>query len=309
MSRKINLPGINNLVKRYRAGESIKNLASELGVSEHAIRRRFSEAGVAFHPSGRAAISRPPLEEMLALYNAGIGIGGIAKRLGAGRTYVREVFKKAGIEARNPHEQQLERMRRTSPEERQRLAKAAHDAVRGKKRGEEQFIKSAITRYQYNTFPPSVYEDALAKILRKRGIKFIQQYPVSRYNCDFIINGVAVEIFGGQWHFHGDHFARLEERTKKILGAGYSLVFVLATQQHKIDAAIADKIISETNILGGDKTSPRQYRVIWGTPDLVTGGGADDEKITIVYPLASRRDPATGRYKGVPRDAVGMHGQ
>lgn len=306
MSRKIDIMDIDNLIKRYGTGESIKNMARELGVSTHVIRNRFSKAGVIMRPSGRLAKVYPSLDEMLAIYNTGIGIKGIVAKLGTSSGYVKRTFKLAGIKIRNPHEQQLERMRRASPEERQRLTKAAHDAVRGKKRDEALLIKSAITKYEGKIMLYSPYEEALAKILRDRSIDFVQQYPIASYNCDFMINGVAVEIFGGGWHFHGTHAARFAERTKKILGAGHSIIFVVVDQWHKIDAAIADKIISEVNILSRDKTGPRQYRVIWRTPDLVTGGSADDANIAIVYPFTNRRDPTTGRYERVPRNAVNM---
>ena len=46
MSRKIEIPNLVNFVRRYEAGESVKALASELGISRIVFRRNLLAAGV-----------------------------------------------------------------------------------------------------------------------------------------------------------------------------------------------------------------------------------------------------------------------
>ena len=300
MSRKIDLPNIDDIINRYRSGETVDNMASELGVSRNTIYRAISRSGMTY-PSGRFARVRPGINEILALYNSGIGASGVASRLGTGRTYIIRTLEQNGIELRNHREQQIERIKYSTKEQRLAWSHASHIAATGRKKTEKEIEQAAKTRFERGVCSSSRYEDELAFLFLERGISFVQQFPVGRYNCDFVIQSVAVEVFGGSWHRHGRHLARFENRTKKLFESGFDVILVFVNKRNPIDSTIADKIISEIEILSADKSSVRKYRVIWGSADLLSGGSSNDEHISMVFPLTHRRNPTTGRYESIPR--------
>lgn len=300
MSRKIILADTDNIVKQYRAGVSTSDLASQSRVSKNVIYRILSDAGITLY-CGRPSRNRPTIDEMLAIYNTGIGISGVAKKLGAGRMYVIIAFKKAGIETRNPSQQQFARMARSTPEEIAYLTSAAHKACKGRQHTDDEITKRALTRFNHKTCKTSIYENTFADELAKLNIVFTQQAPVSRYNCDFIVNGVAVEIFGGGWHNHGAHLARFEKRTRYLFNAGFHVLIINASKFSPIDTAVTNQAISLINSFSLDKSSARQYRVIWCRRDYVTGGSSNDDHIAFVQPYTNRRNVTTGRYECIPR--------
>ena len=299
MSRKIVFGNTDYIIKLYLSGMSAANIASKFEVSQNSILRLLHENNVTIIKS-RARI-RPSIDDIMAIYNTGIGASGVARVLGCGRTYVNSMLDKNGINKRNQSEQQFARMARTTPDERQKLSKAAHDAVRGKKRSAEELEKRSLSKYHTKNICMSEYEFQFSDELTKKGILFDTQVKVGPYNCDFVINGIAVEIFGGQWHLFGSHAARFHERTKKFFDSGYSILFVFIRQGHKVDTEIADQILSNVDILSKNKTAVREYRVVWSGLDYFSGQSSDADNLAIVVPFTNRRNPTTGRYETVSK--------
>jgi hypothetical protein len=122
-------------------------------------------------------------------------------------------------------------------------------------------------------------------MLEERGVSCIQQQAIGPYNCDLGAFPVAVEIFGGNWHFSGAHLARSEERTRYLLNAGWHVLMVQATANHPIDAATADYIAVYVKEARRDLSVLREYRVIRGAGETIAGGSANDEHISIVPTL------------------------
>lgn len=77
-----------------------------------------------------------------------------------------------------------------------KITAAAHDAKRGKPEPEESRIKLALTRsQQLEGHHIGIGENEFAEFLTSRGIPFVRQYPINRYNIDFFIwDTIAVEL-------------------------------------------------------------------------------------------------------------------
>lgn len=299
MSRKIVFDNTDDIIKLYSAGMSGNDIACKLGVSPNCIFRLLHKNNVPIIKS-RARV-RPSIDTIMGVYNSGTGASGVAKALGCGRGYVNMMLDKHGIHKRNQSEQQFERMRKASPEERQALTKAAHDAVRGKERPEDEIIERAKLRYATKHVRISEHETRLAEILESRNISFDTQIQVGRYNCDFVINGIAVEIMGGQWHLFGPHAARFDKRTRCFFDSGYDILFVFLRSGYAVDSTMTDHIMSSVDILGKDKTGVCKYRVIWSGLDCFTGQSSDSDHLAIVVPFTNRKNSANGRYERIPR--------
>lgn len=301
MTAKITSLDVDYIVQEYRSGRAANDIARELGIGANTVLRRLHDAGEnlranAFQP--RVSI---PIDEAIEFFKAGIGVGGIADHYKVSPSAVARIFKANGVKLRNRSEQQAARMARTSPNDRSKAAKAAHDAVRGMKRSEEELAKRALTREARQTHV-SAYEKRLAAMLRKRGVDPICQKAIGRYNCDMAVHPVAVEIFGGGWHWTGAHFERTEDRLRYFLDSGWHVLMIhIESRRAPLTAAIADYIVSYVEKVRSDPSTIREYRVVRGAGDLLASGRADDDKLSIIPAFTSARDPITGRYKRAAR--------
>jgi very-short-patch-repair endonuclease/transposase-like protein len=295
------------IISLYQSFISIKDIAAQIGVNHKTIRKVLRRAGIDTTP--RKNIKPPNIQEVLDLYNHGVGVGGIAKQLGYSKMYMIGFFDRNGIKRRNTQEQQIERMKYATPEQIAKLTQKAHEAAKGRKRSFEELCNSAISRYKFQSFTDSKYETKFSKYLAEQKINFVRQFPCGAYNLDFLIGNVAVEIFGGNWHHSGLHLSRFAKRTKYILNSGYFLIciFVSESKGDNFDVIIYDKFIPIFNIFSGDKTGITKYRVIWGTSEYITGGCCNDNDFPLVFPTENVRNVSTGRYTSVPKDAIMMY--
>lgn len=285
------------IARRYAAGESRHSLMKRFGVGEKVIYRALAENGVERRPRRRPASA----DRVAEMFLSGIGVAKIAKSLGTCVPAIVEALAERGLEPRGRSEQQRARMQRASPTERKLLASAANKAMRGRARTFDEKCKMAATFEARQNRRSSKAENRLAEMLRARGLAPTRQKAIGPYNCDLAIPGVAVEVLGGKWHWHGDHAARAEERTRYILNAGWHLLMIAVDRSSPLTAAVADYVVAYAKGARRNPTAPREYRVIWRAGKFSTAGSADDEKITLEPPFRSRRNPATGRYETVAR--------
>jgi len=301
MTAKITTLNLNYIIQEYRTGRTAKDIARELSVGTNTILRRLSEAQEPMRPNAAKVRIHLPEPEVVEMFNSGIGVRGIADRFECAPSVVHRALKANGLSQRNRSEQQAARMARSSPEERQSLAAAAHEAARGRKRSLEEKTKSAKTRQERETHT-SKLERRFAAMLIQRGLTVTPQHAIGPYNCDFARHPVAVEIFGGGWHWHGHHLAMTEDRFRYILNAGWHiLVFAIDGRRWPLNPQVADYAVTEINRLSSLPPAPCQYRVIWGAGEFTTEGSANDDKLSIEPPFTNTRDALTGRYKRIPR--------
>jgi very-short-patch-repair endonuclease len=192
-------------------------------------------------------------------------------------------------------------MSNTTAEERMALASAAKKATTGIKQSAESIEKKALA-YEAKGFRGiSVDEDMFASHLVAKGINFTRQKAIGKYNTDFAIGSIAVEIFGGQWHWYGAHIKRTEERFNYIMNSGFNILVIACTQSFPLNPAICDYISSYLDEASRNPPEICEYRVIWGAGEYTTGGCLNDNNFSIHPPFTRARNRTTGRYETVPR--------
>jgi hypothetical protein len=248
----------------------------------------------------------PNLDDLLRRYRSGMSVNQISRHFGVARLAVNRVLRENGITPRGQSEAETLKWGRMGKHARMRQTKAAHDAVRGKPRPIHAKIKLAESVAANPVRNIGRGERELQRMLETRGLIVTPQQAVGPYNCDIGIFPVAVEVFGGHWHWSGRHLARTEERFRHFFNAGWSLFVVRISKTEPLIQRTADEIVSYFETVSGNPSRVREYRVIGGTGKFIAGGCATDDKISLEPATTNSRDPATGRYKSVPRKALRM---
>lgn len=294
---------MDDLVRRYLAGESCEQIARSCGVAKGGtIAARLRRLGIEIRVSN--IYGRLPLDEarILRLYAAGQSEKAIADRLGITRSPIRRILLAAGIQPRGRSEAELLKWSQMSGRKRTRQTRAAHEAARGSTRTFEQRCRSALGKQAAGLI--SIYERHLGILLRDRGIEFVPQQAIGPYNCDLGAHPVAVEIFGGNWHWSGRHMERTPERFRYIMNAGWSILVLWVNTEYPLTPEAADYMATFIQAARRNPTARREYRVVRGAGELVACGSIDDDEISIEPAFTNSRDPATGRYKRVPRNTM-----
>jgi transposase-like protein len=227
----------------------------------------------------------PNLDDLVEHYLSGQSVKALAEQHGVSRNVIDRVLDQAGVQRRGRSEAMTVRMAQTSPEERARLAEAAHNAVRGKRQSVEHRARIAATRERLAVSSP--YELLLAEWLVD--MSPVTQKAIGVYNVDLAIEPVAVEVFGGNWHGHGRHRGRFQQRRQDILDGGWSLLVVWVTRQHRLQRAVADEVRAFVDLARREPSLVGQYRVVWGDGQLAPTCCDDPEHLALV-PAASRAD-------------------
>lgn len=262
MTRKTEIPNFDNLIQRYLAGESINELASEIGVGYKVLWRRFRKAGIDIRPK-RFDL---PVDEIVSRYTAGESEQSIARSLGVDRKVIRLRLTEQNIAIRNISDTMYIRWENATAEERQQMLSPAHDAVRGTKRTMIDLKRRALGK-QRSKAHASAIEYQLAHWLNDRGIDVVQQKAIGPYNVDIAIEEprIAIEIFGGNFHATGRHQSRFFKRTKYILDQGWHFVIVWVDgRRYPMSVSCADYIITFANELRSNPSTICKYRVIRG---------------------------------------------
>lgn len=221
------------------------------------------------------------LDDLARLYKSGYSVNRLAQHFGTTRTPIVKRLNDMGIVQRGRSESMYLRMSQTSGKERARLASAAHDAVRGMRRTDEDLCKRAKGK-EINLSHSTRSEAIVLDLLHLCGLNCTPQKAVGKYNIDIAVNEppIAVEIFGGSWHASGKHATRYVQRTKYLLDRGWHCVFIWVSRKTPLEAgaaayivALAEKIRSgeslrceEHMILGNGKPTSVGYNQLHGLP-------------------------------------------
>lgn len=276
-----------DLLDDWAAGLPVATIAKRRGIAHGTAKSYLLRAGVAVEPRRAKVVHSRRIampDDVAARYAAGESENAIAQRLGVSRNVVTIRLREAGIPRRGQREANVMTMAGRSDEEKARNAEAAHAAARGRVHTEEERCKQALTR-ERNCSMMGPDEAVLAQMLADRGIAGVPQKAIGRYNCDLACGPVAVEVFGGGFHFAGTHAARLPKRTLYLLDRGWSIIIVSVTQRWPLTDAGADNVAAFIEDHRRDPSRGREYRVIRGTGQFVAGGSADDDEITVVETL------------------------
>ena len=237
--------------------------------------------------------------DLVRRYLSGESEYALAHSLSVSRGAIRLRLNGAGVTIRGWSAAGLVRASKMSFEERDAQAAAAHVATTGRKRTFESKCLSANTRQERGLFISSLERD-IAAMLEARGFEPVLQQAVGPYNCDIAIYPVAVEVFGGAWHWYGDHMLRTPERFRYILNAGWHILAVTTYRRTPVTGETADYIAAYIEEMRRDPARRREYRVIRGAGELMASGSAEDDHISIMPTFTSSRD-SLGRYVAVPR--------
>lgn len=225
------------------------------------------------------------VDDLVRRYLSGESEKALAEAFGVSRGPIRDRLQKAGVEMRGRSEAMFTRMSRTEPEERSRLASAAHAARRGQKDDPESLSRRAAAREGKIDGNVSPAEVLLLRDMRSRGLDVIPQKAIGPYNVDVATGTVAVEILGGTWHRAKRH----GERLRHILDSGWDVIYVWVDGiKFPLGPGATDYVITHLEFRQGAPAEPRCYRVIRGTGEFLAGGGADSENIPDVIPRNGR---------------------
>lgn len=286
---------IDNLVRRYVAGEKQQALAEAFGVSVAVVRNRLLKAGVQMRTRSEwntgAARVRLPVDdaEIARRYLAGESEKALAAALGTSRSAIRRRLDRQGVQARGRSESMYLRMAQATPEERAELASAAHGAVRGKSKTPEFLLARAlgVERKGAEAGSVSPAELMLAAWLREAGLTVAHQKAVGPYNVDLATGSVAVEVLGGGWHRSKKHRKRL----RHILDAGWDVIYVWVDgRRSPLTAGAAEYVIAHLEFRDRNPAAPRCYRVIRGGGQFVAEGSADGDNLPDILPIGDGED-------------------
>lgn len=252
-----------------------------------------------------AKITTLNADEVIRLYLEGVSEKGVAERYHVSRPVIRRLLLRHNIVPRSQSQAEIVKWSHMTDEQRRRQVQAAHDTVRGKPQPIERIERSAKTRQQ-KQLGISRLEDLVRTMLNERGIEIVPQQAIGPYNCDLGAFPVAVECFGGYWHFTGRHSRREPKRLDYLLNAGWHVLYILINRRYPLLPAVADYIAAFYQLASGNPTMPRQYGMVGGTGEVFFLRSAEHDHLPIIPPFTSGRNPTTGQYERVPRDTVGM---
>ncbi|HZU75950.1 MAG TPA: hypothetical protein VFA70_04245, partial [Dehalococcoidia bacterium] len=201
------------LVREYLNGRSGTELALELGWGK-AVSRIYNElrrAGVAIRPqAGQINLKRRvaiDLADLVRAYEGGASVALLSRQLGCTRKTIASRLREAGVALRGRHDAELLKWRQMRSEDRERQIRAAHAASTGRTLPDDEKRRRALT-IQARGLHISAAERQLRALLSERGIETIPQQAIGPYNCDLGAEPVAVEVWGGNWHWTGRHITR-----------------------------------------------------------------------------------------------------
>lgn len=247
-------------------------------------------------------ISKPiNIDYLCRLYLSGKSELFLAKDFKISRSAIRMRLLRGGIAPRGRSEAMFVRMGQTTQKERTRLTKAAHDAVRGMRRMDEDLCKRAATR-EIRRINVSPIEAICAEALRSRGFSCICQKAVGSYNIDVAITEppIAVEIFGGHWHTADRHAARFRKRTDYLLDQGWLPVIVWVGRDYPFGIGAIEYIVTLAEKMRRGESIGRKEQMIWGNGQPSTLG---ERKLNGLPPIPGPQpyDKTTGRFTKRPR--------
>lgn len=183
-----------------------------------------------------------PIDEICKRYQSGESEQSIALSFNVSRPVVWRHLKEAGIQRRTIAEVCRNTIANRTPEQHSAYAKAAHDAVRGMKRTDEEKCQRAKTR-QERQFNVSANELIIQRWLADRGFEAIPQCAVGPYNIDLAVDHVAIEIFGGAWHGYGKHLEGAAKRRYYLVSQGWSLIIIwIDRRKWPLTPTVVDRI-------------------------------------------------------------------
>lgn len=274
MPAKWNPPNLDDLIRRYVAGEPSTQLARQFGVDAGTVLDALRTAGVRIRAKGGHRRWMPPNpDSIIAAYVGGTSLNALSGQYGIVPAAVANFLCRNGITLRdNRTANQLMAAHRT-PDENRRLTAAAHAASKGHAPSFDALCKAAQTRQerQINIYPD---ERQMAEWLLERDIITTFQRAIGPYNADLTTGAVAVEIHAVSESAR--YAARAPIRSRYILDAGWNLIIVWTNaRRYGLTIGAANEVAAFVQETRRNPTLRGQYRVIWGDGRVAAPSGTD----------------------------------
>jgi len=285
-------PYVDDFIRLYESGQSFQKIASQFPVSWATVRRRLIAAGVSIRNgkdaprkltvtpafmdgvrrgSAKNRIQIPGIDGLIQRYTDGESEQALAREAGVSRHTFRARLLERGIEPRGASEANALRMQSMTKQERSKLAKAAHDALRGKKRPESELHQRAIARQETLQYQSPAERVFIAMLERAGVVGLTPQKAVGRYNVDIAVEEprIAVEIEGHRRETRLRNIpSGYNKRTKYLLNRGWHVLIIRVDGvRHFLTDGARDYLIALIDELRSDKSGGCQYRVISGNGD------------------------------------------
>lgn len=279
---------VEELVRRYRAGESTPVLAAALGISSATVYVHLRAAGVqlrTFREANRLAKGVAIDEaDLRARYDRGQSVLAMAREMGVGRPTIMRRLGDLGLTPRTGTEANLIRMAAMTDEDRRALAAEANrtrrrgtvgDLPHRSARGQASAIRSAFSRARQ----VGKGEAELYDLLVARGLPVATQLPLYGYNLDLAVPPVAVEVWWGM--AYPFRWPRQVRRTVDLANLGWSTIYVWCSRR-PIQPDAADAVVAFSEEASRRPSSVRpQYRVVRSDGELVATGKAQLDDIAL----------------------------
>ena len=213
--------------------------------------------------------------DIIAKYTSGQSIKKLASDYGFSRQVIYRVLRENDIPIRNRSESMYTRMANTAPEERQRLAAAAHEAKRGYVNSPETRHKMALAKNKRI----GIFEDGFIKALTNAGIDTTPQQPFLAYNLDIGCGNVAVEIEVG----HGMllRSSKIRKRLMECLEAGMNMVYVaIPSRDSVVHGACYEQVVALVKLCRRYPPETCQYWMIRSTGEVYASGCLHRDKLS-----------------------------
>lgn len=213
------------------------------------------------------------VQEVAKLYLSGAPLKEITRRLGIHRNSIYGILERAGIQRnrQDPH-----------------MVAKRSEKLRGRKRSPE-VAKYAASRRQACLTQQSPEERDLKQRLSVLGLETEPQRPIGTYNCDLAAPPVAVEVWGGNWHFAKGGAAHQANRLEYLFSEGWALVVVWLVQGFALSDRAAHAVLGFVEGARQHASPAGQYWMVRGDGEPLVSGKFQGSGLTVMDRLSRGR--------------------
>jgi very-short-patch-repair endonuclease len=236
-------PNADDLVSRYRAGESALKLGRDYGITGQTVINALERLGVEI----RSQVEPAPADVVEA-YLGGESVLALSRSSGISRSSLTRRLKAAGV----------------------RLRGVEHNGGNSHRARCRASLTAEL--HQSHAVPN---EGALLALLRDRGFDPLPQRAVGSYNLDIAVLPVAVEVLGSDWHNSPRKRIHLRKRTEYLLDHGWNVIYVILRRSGHPSRQVTDQVVAFIERSRSDPSFHGEYRVIGSQGQASAAFGLD----------------------------------
>lgn len=254
----------NDVINKYKNGFNTYEIAKMFHCTAATIRLRLIAANTPRNNSRKKILD---IKLLISKYLEGTSILELSEIFNVDRATIRNRLTSNNIPIRNFVDAGLTRMKKLSENERKALTRNANIIAKGRKVSDTERNKTA--RGRQKTISHVGYgEKEIFNWCKTKGINFIPQFAIHRYNIDLAIFPLAVEIKISSALPHRNKFDLA--KIKYLLNSGWSIIYIQVRNKEFLCKSHANYIISYFNSLRRDPSLIGEYRVLGRNANLKT---------------------------------------